>query len=149
MGFLCVSLFFIGLVLMGVFAVVQEIVRLYKIHAWPHVHGVITDSVVERLSDSDGDTFQAVVYYEYDADGQHWQQHTKLLPFTRGNRKIAEKAAVRYRLDESTQVAYNPKNPAHSTLAGERDIRVRLSPFVWTAVSLLLWWLAYYVPWGE
>gem|GEM_PF-2162197 len=83
---------------------------------WPTTTGVITESLVETLTDLEGEiTYAPGVAYSYEAEGM-------IFPYNRLNyqpsadRSQAEEVVARYPLGAAVTVYYDPADPGQSTL---------------------------------
>jgi hypothetical protein len=124
--FFAVAAFSLG---WGVWALIREGYRLYRVNSWPTVPGTVTCTALEKGRDEDWTIYTAIARYEYHVDGV---PYTGVEQIGRGRPPQGQyaKRLDFYQQHPDVPVAYNPLNPEQSLIADSRRQRMRLSPLV-------------------
>lgn len=87
---------------------------------WPTTKGVVLQSVVAspRSNTSSDSSYEAVVAYRYQVEGQDYECGTVRLgiDIATSDRGLAQNTVQKYPVDKQVLVFYDPKNPAAAVL---------------------------------
>jgi len=123
-----------------IFAISMEL-RIRATHQWPVASGQIVSSAIQEYNDGAANRgskrmYRLKVVYEYQIGGRKYKsdQLTQGEKFGSASREAVGLSASKYKVGDTVQVYYNPKNPSEAVL--NRNPKSRI--IIWLlAVALL------------
>lgn len=129
-GSICFSALLVDGILLGLIFFTRR--KVAQASNWPSTMGMVTSSMVERRSSSDGYSYYPVVNYSYQVMGQPFQG-SRIVPGPVVGGSGAQKVVARYPAGAQVMVYYDPDNPSDSVL--ERGMP-RYIKWLWVTVVL-------------
>jgi hypothetical protein len=115
---------------------------------WPSVRGIIKESSVEEVPDSDGCiTYRPKIVYAYRVEDREYESKTWSFRSTSCRKKEVSNIVDRYVPGSEVDIYYDPENPSQAVL--ERGITPRdyVIGFVIVGIIFLVAIGACFVPW--
>lgn len=116
---------------------------------WPTAPGTITKLELKTNNDSDGNTYQVEVQYQYQVGGNSYSGSTLAFGYnSSGGKEIHDQILQKLRQAKSVDVRYDPNKPDSSCLSYglHRSIQQTLAfAITWLGFSIgfsIIWWLA-------
>ena len=100
---------------------IRYLVKVSKSKKWPYVEGEIIKVMVYRGGTANGDSYNVDITYNYNVEGEIYNNHQIKLDFVHGARTYIPKLfammkADRYEEGNKINVFYNPHNPNESII---------------------------------